>query len=496
MFTPGNDGSFPEEKRDALGPYPRVRLESPPRHAGRGSVTFTFRRRLLLIVLATLASWILVWYTHTLVERLRHSNRIANETIAWFWAGIQYPLSYIAGREGLSVCTECGYSVSLSEAAQVTRVTNYCPDCRRITVFVYTSELTGEERREVLNISRRLYADLVNRLPYSIIFTDNQGLPQVVDGRPIMSDLPPDSLVAFRERIAALNRMNPPIPITGPGGANLGHLHYGTDPVFRELAWMPAVELAFLVIIGGFIILIMRGERKHEREMSWVGFARETAHQISTPLSSLMGWLELVSEKPEVCSDSEMSDALRSMKVDVERLNQITQRYAHVGRKPKMEPVNVSEVVCGMVTYFSERPGLVGGVRVEAGRLTDATVEGNAVLLGWVLENLIKNAVAACSSGKTEGRVEVVCDYPDDSRSVVEIQVSDNGRGIPPREQGKVFKSGYSTRRGGWGLGLPLSKRIIEEYHRGRLSLLSSVPGRGTTFSILIPVSRKENDPC
>ncbi len=459
-------------------------------------MTFSFRRSLLLIVLATVISWVLVWYTHNLVERLRRSNRVANETIAWFWAGIQYPLSFIAGREGLSVCTECGYSAPLMEIPDETHSYSYCPDCRRMTVFVVTDEMSDESRREVLQMSRRLYADLVRRLPYSIIFTDNSGLPQVVDGRPIPGDIPSESLVVYRAKVLELNRMNSPIPIYGPGGAKLGHLYYGTDPVFRELAWMPAVELAFLIIIGGLIFLLMRGERKHEREMSWVGFARETAHQISTPLSSMMGWLELIAENPSMMDDPEVSEALRSMRIDVDRLHQITQRYAHVGRKPRMEPVAIPSVICEIVSYFVERPGLVGGVSVETGSLVDAEVNGNAVLLGWVLENLIKNAVAACSTGESGGRVEVVCGFPDESHSLVEIQVSDNGRGIPPREHVKIFQSGFSTRRGGWGIGLPLSKRIVEKYHRGRLSLLSSVPGKGTTFSIVLPVSRKEPEPC
>lgn len=459
-------------------------------------MTFTLGRRLLIIVFATLATWLLVWYTHNLVERLRRSNRIANETIAWFWAGIQYPLSFIAGREGLSVCTECGHSIPLERIPEQHHATGYCPDCRRVTLFVATSEMNAEQRREVQEMARRLYSDLVHRLPYSIIFTDNRGYPQVVDGRPVEDDVLSDSLVSYRMRIKALDQVNVPIPISGPGGTELGYLHYGSDPIFREITLMPVIELGFVILIGGLMILFMRGERKHEREMSWVGFARETAHQISTPLSSLMGWLELVAENPGLYSDPEASEALRAMRVDVERLSEITQRYAHIGRKPKMEPVALSGVICDTVAYFSERPGLMGGVSVETGRLVDAPVVGNAVLLGWVLENLIKNAVAACSSGDEPGRVEVVCDYPDESHSLVEIQVSDNGRGIPPREHGKVFKPGYSTRRGGWGLGLPLSKRIVEEYHRGSLKLLSSVPGKGTTFSILLPVDREEMKSC
>jgi len=459
-------------------------------------VTFTFRRRLLIIVFATVVSWLLVWYTHNLVERLRRSNRIANETIAWFWAGIQYPLSFIAGREGLSVCTECGASFPLQSIPEETHISSYCPDCGMITSFVVTSEIPVEQRREVQAMARRLYADLVHRLPYSIIFTDITGYPQIVDGRPVSDQTPIDSLVKYKFRIQALDRVNSPIPISGPAGTELGHLHYGSDPIFREIAWMPVLELGFVVLIGGLMFLFMRGERKHEREMSWVGFARETAHQISTPLSSLMGWLELISENPSIESDAETLEAMRAMKVDVERLEQITQRYAHVGRKPKMEPVQVSGVIWDTVSYFAERPGLVGSVSVEVERLVDAVVMGNAVLLGWVLENLIKNSVAACSTGDKPGRVEVVCEFPDESRSLVEIQVSDNGRGIPPKEQGKVFKPGFTTRKGGWGIGLPLSKRIVEEYHQGRIQMLSSVQGKGTTFSVVLPVSPEENKPC
>lgn len=457
---------------------------------------FTFRRRLFLIILATLALWLMLWYTHNLVERLRLSGRVANETVAWFWAGIQYPLSFIAGREGLSVCIECGYSQPLEKLPEETHVPIYCPQCHRMTRFVTTSELNAEQRREVHRMARKLYSDLVNRLPYSIVFTDNTGFPQVVDGRPVDEDTPSDSIAAYRKKIAELDRVNEPLPIYGPGGTKLGFLYYGNDPIFREIAWMPFLELGFVILIGLLTVLFMRGERKREREMSWVAFARETAHQISTPLSSLMGWLELMAENPSLESVPDASEAVRAMKADVERLEQIAHRYAHIGRKPRMEPVEVAEVVWDTVTYFSGRQGLVGGITVEAGNLVDVRVEGNAVLLGWVLENLIKNAVAACSSGDGPGRVEVVCDYPDESRTLVEIQVSDNGRGIQPREHGQVFRTGYSTRKGGWGLGLPLSKRIVEEYHNGKLKLLSSVPGKGTTFSVILPVCTPKDGSC
>ncbi|MCK7506550.1 MAG: hypothetical protein MZV70_22490 [Desulfobacterales bacterium] len=163
----------------------------------------------------------LVWYTHrpggeaAQVEPDRKRNHSVVSR-----AGIQYPLSFIAGREGLLVCTECGASYPLQSIPEETHISSYCPDCGRITSFVVTSEIPVEQRREIQTMARRLYADLVHRLPYSIIFTDITGYPQIVDGRPVSDQTPSDSLMKYKLRIEALDRVNSPFPSPARVGQN------------------------------------------------------------------------------------------------------------------------------------------------------------------------------------------------------------------------------------------------------------------------------------
>ena len=267
-------------------------------------------------------------------------------------------------------------------------------------------------------------------------------------------------------------------------------MFYGVSPLNTSMRLIPFLELALLLLIATVIFMFLRAEISREKEMSWVGFARETAHQISTPLSSLMGWIELLKDDPELSAVSDLSEALEHMNADVRRLNSIAQRYGQMGRVPRLKPINIEKVVSGMVEYFNARKGLLGsGVVLEFQQSSEEhIVNGNAVLIEWVLENLIKNAVASCAASPDGGKVTVTCENADTGAGEIELRVSDNGRGIPYRDQGRIFQAGFTTRKGGWGLGLSLARRIIEEYHNGSIRLLTSTPEVGTIFSILLPL--------
>ncbi len=177
------------------------------------------------------------------------------------------------------------------------------------------------------------------------------------------------------------------------------------------------------------------------------------------------------------------------MNADVERLASIAGRYGQMGREPKLTQLRVWDIVEETVDYFSLRKGLLGsGVILEKrNSCPEARIMGNGILLGWVLENLIKNAVAACASSPGGGLITVECARGEGGRGDLELRVSDNGTGIPYSDQGKVFNPGFTTRKGGWGLGLSLARRIVEEYHGGNIRLASSVPGEGTSFVVTLP---------
>lgn len=447
----------------------------------------TFRRRIVFILFASITIWVFLWYTHDMVKKLNRSNSKDCETIAWLWAGVQYPLSIVGDESGIFSCSVCGYPIMRGDSS-VESDSLFCPECNDTTPFVHTARLLPEEREEVVDFTRRLFGDLVNRLDFPTIFADAYSNPQIVDGS-VVDAFPADRQAFFRKRMEQLSLLNDPIPIFARGDT-IGHLFYGTSELNAEMKLMPFLELGLLLLIAAVVFMFLRAEVSREKDMSWVGFARETAHQISTPLSSLMGWLELLKDDPELANNEDVADAVLHMNADVLRLNSIAQRYGQMGRRPKLKPISIEKTISSITDYFAARKGLLGhGVVLEWEQSSEEhIVSGNSVLIGWVLENLIKNAVASCASNPEGGKVVVSCEFTYETTSEVEIRVTDNGYGIPYADQGKIFKAGFTTRKGGWGLGLSLAKRIIEEYHNGAIRLLSSTPDVGTVFSIILPL--------
>lgn len=446
----------------------------------------TFRRRLVFILLALVTVWVFLWYTHSLVERLNRSDRKNCETIARLWAGVQYPLSIVGDDSGIMSCTVCGSPASIHRAIS-DRDSLFCSACGEKTLFIRTLRLLPEERQSIIDSTRRLFADIVNRLDFPTVFSDKSGYPQIVDGVSI-DRFEQNKIEEIRKRMEMLASENEPVPLL-VSGDTIGFLYYGSSNLNSEMAMMPFLELGLLFAAAAVIFLLLRSEMATEKSVAWFGFARETAHQLSTPISSLMGWLELLGDDQSVMSNTNTAEAVSHMNSDVKRLASIADRYGQMGRKPKLTRVSAEHLINETVSYFNTRKGLLGSGVVLACResCTETMIMGNQVLLGWVLENMIKNAVAACAAQPGGGRVELDCRESADSPGSIEIVVSDNGNGIPYADQGRVFKAGFTTRRGGWGLGLSLAKRIIEEYHGGSIRLFSSVPGKGTVFLLTLP---------
>lgn len=297
---------------------------------------------------------------------------------------------------------------------------------------------------------------------------------------------PDDSLLAaVLVRAAAYDEHNRPIPIEG-GGASLV-LHYGSSSLTRTLAVAPYIQLGVLVLFLVIGFLGFRAIKIGEQRMIWVGLAKETAHQLGTPLSSIMGWLEMIREEIAAasCSDK-LSRAFDEISTDVDRLGKISARFSKIGSAPKLELQELPPIVEETMAYFERRrPTLRIDSTITAEFEELPLIRCSRELIGWVVENLIKNALDAMAGER--GKIHIQCRMNRRDRRV-EMYVSDTGRGMAPNVRARVFDPGFTTKNRGWGLGLALVRRIVEEMHGGTIRVVQSQPGKGTTFLVTFPV--------
>ncbi|MEP6677593.1 MAG: HAMP domain-containing sensor histidine kinase [Ferruginibacter sp.] len=249
---------------------------------------------------------------------------------------------------------------------------------------------------------------------------------------------------------------------------------YGDSKLLQEVRYYPLIQL---LIVALFIIitLITVGIRnKSNQNKVWAGMAKETAHQLGTPLSSLQGWVELLKET----KGSE--NIAGEMEKDVDRLKLVSDRFGKIGSTPQLEEINVLTKVEQMVAYIKRRATDRVSFSIQSFNETEIPALINGPLFDWVIENLLKNALDAM-----EGKGSISISISTEKASVI-IDIADTGKGISKQNISKVFKPGFTTKKRGWGLGLSLSKRIIEQYHKGELYVKQSEPGKGTTFRIVL----------
>jgi signal transduction histidine kinase len=277
----------------------------------------------------------------------------------------------------------------------------------------------------------------------------------------------------FRRYLEQLDRQNP--PIVEP---RVGTVHIGDTPLVNGLRIIPLVQAGTLALILIAAIYGLRTRERADREKVWAGMARESAHQLGTPLSSLSGWLELLGERE---GDPMTERAIEHMRGDLERLERVAHRFERIGRPPRKDPVDVRDLVAQVGGYFRARvPTLAHAVEIAAsGGDEPLMIQGDAVLLEWALEALMKNAVDALAG--RGGRIYITSARVPEG---VRIRVADDGPGIPRELRARVFDAGFSTKDHGWGVGLSLARRIIEENHGGQL-LLVPAP-RGATFDVIL----------
>jgi len=248
------------------------------------------------------------------------------------------------------------------------------------------------------------------------------------------------------------------------------------DKILKKMRWYPYYQLAFIFLFAVLSYFIFNAAKRSEQNQVWAGMAKETAHQIGTPLSSLMAWVELLKQNPE------NENMTIEMDKDLKRLETITERFSKIGSKPKLNDENITEIIQNSISYMEKR--FSKNIKFEKNiSVKSKKIKLNKVLLIWVIENICKNAADAM---KGEGKITINCTENDEE---IQMYISDTGSGIDKSIIKSIFMPGITSKNRGWGLGLSLSKRIIEDYHKGKIFVQNSNEENGTTFCITLPKS-------
>jgi len=315
-----------------------------------------------------------------------------------------------------------------------------------------------------------------NSIP--VILTDGQGtilsyrnfdVPEGMDTK--------NTDAFFKKQLEEMRAEYKPIPIEIAGLKQF--IYYKNSTLIRQLKFYPYLQLA---VIGLFILmgyLAFSLSRNAEQNRVWVGLAKETAHQLGTPISSLLAWAEYLRTKPEIMNEGIVDE----MDKDIQRLLMITARFSSIGSEQKTELIDLVEVVETAVSYLrsrvSQKVNITVSVKQDVGEEVLAYI--NRPLFDWVIENICKNAVDAMAGA---GKLDIeITELPEGN---VQMDITDTGKGIPKNQFKRVFEPGFTTKKRGWGLGLTLARRIIEQYHKGKIFVKWSEPGKGTTFRIML----------
>lgn len=317
-----------------------------------------------------------------------------------------------------------------------------------------------EEKEQLLEL---FYEEVIKKIDFPVVLTDAEGTPYSA------KNIKDEDLKAAVEK---LDRVQTPIPMVirhGSDSTLVGYVHWGLSPFTRSLQILPFVETIFLV---AFLFLGFWGYllyRKSEEEKIWNSLARETAHQLATPLSSLVGWLEAFKGKiaPEI---------YEGISEDTQRMKEVLEKFSRIGLPPRLVEKDPIGIIKKSVAYIKRRAH--GNITFAEKYEPLPPIKFDDVLLEWAVENILKNGLDAIGSEKGNITVKTM----EQNGAVIEI--SDSGKGI--KKSSEIFKPGFTTKKYGWGLGLVLTKRIVEEYHKGKL-ILKETGTRGTTFQIVIP---------
>ena len=368
-----------------------------------------------------------------------------------------------------------------------------------IGLFSYTGFLSRELRednREVVKLYAEIIAGAVNddsnsnidfifeniikKVKFPIIQSDTKKNPQ------LWTNLPKE-VNTYEERISFIKSMdviNEPIPLIyfdqESEPITFGFLHYGDSSLIQKIKIWTYVEI---ISIGLFICIGFVGFsyiRHSEKQNIWIGLSRETAHQLGTPVSALLGWLDYLKHEK-----TDLEKILPEIESDIERLQQVNRRFSKMGSKPEVEYFNLSKRISSTLEYLEKRMPSLGGKVILVNKIDpDVKIKANGTLISWAVENLIRNGIDAIN--KENGKIEVALKQ---DVHYIKIHITDNGCGIPKKDWKNIFRPGFTTKNSGWGLGLSLCERIINDVHGGKVSVLASSVSEGTTFEIAISKS-------
>ena len=365
------------------------------------------------------------------------------------------------------------------------------------TIFYSNSIVSQlrEDNRQIVTVYSRIIANTINeendanlgfvfdeiikKVQFPIIYTDK--LKNPLYSRNIDADQ--DKL---GYHIKKMRKNNDPISIEffdpeTNASTVLGYLYFGDSVIVRRLEWLPYLEIivVLMFVLVGF--LGFNSIRENEKRQIWVGMARETAHQLGTPISALIGWIDRMDTHPK-----ESEKIAKEMRSDMTRLEQISDRFGQMASHSPLERMSLSNLINEQVEYLKKRIPTLGNVTaLNVNIYDDLYILGNSVLLGWVFENLIRNGIDSIKNknGKVEVSVKAEYDY-------AHIYIKDNGKGINRKDWKNIFKPGFTSKKRGWGLGLSLVLRIIEEIHSGVIIVKTSSLNEGTTFLIKLKQQR------
>ena len=367
------------------------------------------------------------------------------------------------------------------------------------TIF-YSNSIVAqlrEDNRQIVTVYSRIIANTVNeesdanlgfvfdeiikKVQFPIIYTDKLNNP--LYSRNIDQDKNKDELL---NHIKSMNKSNKPIAIEYYNAESkstilLGYLHFGDSILVQRLEWLPYLEIIIVLmfILVGF--LGFNSIRENEKRQIWVGMARETAHQLGTPISALIGWIDRIDSHPK---DSQY--IAKEMRSDMMRLEQIADRFSQMGSQSPLEKLSLSKLIDGQVKYLKKRiPSLNKDTELKIKIIDDIYIMGNSILLSWALENLIRNGIDSIK--QQNGVVELIVKIENGFGC---IDIKDNGLGIDRKDWKNIFIPGFSSKKRGWGLGLSLVQRIIKEIHSGSIAVKSSSASDGTTFRIKLDQQR------
>jgi hypothetical protein len=337
-------------------------------------------------------------------------------------------------------------------------------------------ELWAEATRQLINSPDNfqnqafLYSIIENNSTVPVILTD--GSDNIISTR----NFDPLKIKDGRFLKRELTRMKEKIKpiVIEIGGGHINRIYYKESTILKKLTYFPYVQLSVIILFILVSYLAFSSSRKSEQNQVWVGMSKETAHQLGTPTSSLAGWIEILQLKhPEITITEELSR-------DLARLEKIAERFSKIGSRPDLSMENIIGVINQTTDYLKSRTSSKVVIKTDSGNLTELLIPINSALFSWVIENVCKNAIDAIT-----GDGEISIKITENDQAAV-IDISDNGKGIPKSAFKRIFKPGYTTKKTGWGLGLSLAKRIIEEYHDGKIFVRHSEIGKGSSFRIIM----------